>query len=136
MPTNHLYGCCLQAFGGQEAPVPIAPDTRDRLTSAVAQLVRIGRHVRGRAASQIHGTLRAGYVERHPDPRAGRANLLRITPEGDAALATARAIRSDWALSALAGWDEADAQLLGDLLDRPVADLTAAAPPRSAVPSP
>ena len=157
--------------------MPMAPETRDRLTSAVSQLVRIGRHVGSRAAGQIYGDLpsfgwallvplqrdgdqrisdlaahagvdasvasrqlavleRAGYVQRHPDPRDGRASLLRITPPGDAALETARTVRSDWALSALSGWDEADAQLLGDLLDRLVADLTTAALPRSAVPSP
>jgi DNA-binding MarR family transcriptional regulator len=161
--------------------MPMAPETRDRLTSAVAQLVRIGRHVSARAADQLYGDLpsfgwallvplqregdqrcsdlathagvdasvasrqiaaleRAGYVERHPDPRDGRASLLHLTPAGDEALATARALRSDWALSALAGWDDADAQLLGDLLDRLVADLTHAAPlrptSRTAVPSP
>ena len=157
--------------------MPMARETRDRLTSAVSQLVRIGRHVGARAAGQIYGDLpsfgwallvplerdgaqrisdlaaragvdasvasrqlaaleRAGFVQRHPDPRDGRASLLRITPAGEEALATARATRSDWALSALSGWDEADAQLLGDLLDRLVADLATAALPRSAVPSP
>ena len=157
--------------------MPMAPETRDRLTSAIAQLVRIGRHVGARAAGRIDGTLpsfgwallvplqragdqrisdlaaqagvdvsvasrqlavleRAGYVQRYPDPRDGRASLLRLAPAGDRALATARAARSDWALSALSRWDEADAQLLGDLLDRLVADLATAAPPRSAVPTP
>jgi DNA-binding MarR family transcriptional regulator len=155
----------------------MAPETRDRLTSAVSQLVRIGRHMSSRAASQLYGELpsfgwallvplerdgdqrcsalaaqvgvdvsvasrqlavleRARYVTRHPDPRDGRASLLSITPTGSAALAAARALRSDWALTALAGWDDADAHLLGDLLDRLVADLAAAAPitaaPRSA----
>jgi DNA-binding MarR family transcriptional regulator len=155
----------------------MAPETRDRLTSAIAQLVRIGRHVGSRAAAQVYGELpsfgwalliplqrdgdqrisdlaaragvdvsvasrqiaaleQSGYVQRYPDPRDGRACLLRLTPAGDGALATARAIRSEWALSALSGWDEADARLLGDLLDRLVDDLTAAASPRPAVPSP
>jgi DNA-binding MarR family transcriptional regulator len=158
----------------------MAPETRDRLTSAVAQLVRIGRHVSSRAADQLYGDLpsfgwallvplqregdqrcsdlaahagvdvsvasrqvavleRAGYVARRPDPRDGRASLLHLTEAGGAALATARAVRSDWALSALAGWDDADAQLLGDLLDRLVSDLTDAVPlraTRASVPSP
>jgi DNA-binding MarR family transcriptional regulator len=155
----------------------MAPATRDRLTSSVSQLVRIGRHVSSRAAAQLHGDLpsygwsllvplqregdlrstdlaarvgvdvsvvsrqlavleRAGYVERHPDPRDGRASLLRLTRAGGEALEAARGLRSEWALSALSRWDEADAQLLADLLDRLVDDLTAAAPPRSAVPTP
>ena len=33
-------------------------------------------------------------------------------------MAATRALRSDWALGALAGWDEDDARTLSDLLDR------------------
>jgi DNA-binding MarR family transcriptional regulator len=160
--------------------MPITPETRDRLTASISQLVRTGRHVSTRAAAQLYGDLpsfgwallvplerdgdqrcsalatkvgvdvsvasrqlaaleRSGYVERHPDPQDGRASLLRLTAEGAAALAAARALRADWSLSALAGWDEEEARLLSDLLDRLVADLeTAGAPraPRPAVPAP
>jgi DNA-binding MarR family transcriptional regulator len=155
----------------------MAPATRDRLTSALSQLVRIGRQVSSRAAAQLHGDLpsygwsllvplqrngdlrstdlaarvgvdvsvvsrrlavleRAGYVERHPDPRDGRASLLRITPAGDDALEAARGLRSEWALSAFSHWDETDARLLASLLDRLVDDLETAAQSRSAVPAP
>ena len=49
--------------------------------------------------------------------------------------------RQDWALGALAGWDEDDARTLTDLLDRLVADLESAGMPkgsvaRTAVPAP
>ena len=37
--------------------MPITPETRDRLTSSVAQLVRTGRHVSARAAAQLYGDL-------------------------------------------------------------------------------
>jgi DNA-binding MarR family transcriptional regulator len=155
----------------------MAPGTRDRLTAAVASLVRAGRQVSSRAAAQFNGDLpsygwallqplqrdgdlrstdlaarvgvdvsvvsrqlavleRSGYIERHPDPRDGRASLLRITPAGEDALAAARGLRSEWALSAFSHWDETDAQLLVDLLDRLVDDLAAVAQPRSAVPTP
>ncbi|HEY0402977.1 MAG: transcriptional regulator, MarR family [Blastococcus sp.] len=162
--------------------MPITPETRDQLTSTVAQLVRTGRHVSARAATQLYGELpsfgwamlgplerdgdqrcsalamqvgvdasvasrqlavleRLGYVERRPDPQDGRASLLRLTPGGAEALAAARALRAEWALTALASWDEAEARLLSDLLDRFVADLETAGvthPPtsRSAVPAP
>ena len=161
--------------------MPMAPETRDRLTAAVGQLVRIGRHVGARAASQLYGQLpsfgwallaplardgdqrcsalaaragvdvsvvsrqlavleKSGHVERHPDPRDGRASLLRITPAGIDALEATRALRADWALSAFADWDDADARLLGDLLERLVTDLSAADPlrmsARAAVPTP
>jgi DNA-binding MarR family transcriptional regulator len=149
--------------------MPMAPETRDQLTAAVGKLVRIGRHVSARAASQLYGELpsfgwallaplahagdqrcsalaaqagvdvsvvsrqlavleKAGYVERHPDPRDGRASLLHITSAGRDALEATRALRADWALSAFADWDDADARLLGDLLDRLVTDLSAADP--------
>ena len=124
--------------------MPISPDTRDRLTASVAQLVRTGRHVSTRAAAQLYGDLpsfgwallaarssrtatsaaarspraagvdvsvasrqlavleRAGYVERRPDPRDGRASLLRLTAAGRrrARRAPARCAR-EWALAAL-----------------------------------
>jgi DNA-binding MarR family transcriptional regulator len=147
--------------------MPITPETRDRLTSSVAQLVRTGRHVSARAATQLYGELpsygwamlvplerdgdqrcsalavqvgvdvsvasrqlavlaRLGYVERRPDPQDGRASLLRLTDAGTAALAATRELRAEWALGALADWDEAEARVLSDLLDRLVTDLETA----------
>jgi DNA-binding MarR family transcriptional regulator len=155
--------------------MPITPETRDRLTSSVAQLVRTGRHVSVRAATKLYGDLpsfgwamlvplqqegdqrcsalahqlgvdvsvasrqiavleRLGYVERRPDPQDGRASLISLTPSGTEALAAARALRAEWSLTALAGWDEADARQLTDLLDRLVEDLATAGVPASARP--
>ena len=146
----------------------ISPQTRDRLTAGVAQLVRTGRQVSVRAAARLHGDLpsfgwallvplerdgdqrcsalaaqagvdisvasrqlavleRSGHVARRPDPLDGRAHLLSLTPHGADALAAVRALRADWALGALAAWDEEDAVLLSTLLDRLVADLAVAA---------
>jgi DNA-binding MarR family transcriptional regulator len=161
--------------------MPITPETRDRLASSVAQLVRTGRHLSARAATQLYGELpsygwamlvplqrdgdqrcsalalqvgvdvsvasrqlavleRLGYVERRPDPQDGRASLLSLTLAGGQALAAARELRAEWALTALAGWDESEAGLLSDLLDRLVTDLDVAAvhpmSARSAVPAP
>jgi DNA-binding MarR family transcriptional regulator len=162
--------------------MPITPETRDRLASSVSQLLRTGRHVSSRAATQLYGELpsfgwallvplerdgdqrcsvlalqagvdvsvasrqiavleRLGYVERRPDPQDGRASLLRLTEAGAAALAAARALRSEWALTALAAWDESEARLLAGLLDRLVTDLETAgsthpATARSTVPAP
>ena len=157
--------------------MPITPETRDRLTSSVAQLVRAGRHVSTRAATQLYGELpsfgwallvplqrdgdqrcsalarqvgvdvsvasrqlavleRLGYVERRPDPQDGRASLLRLTAAGAHALDATRTLRAEWALTALAGWDESEACLLSELLDRLVSDLETAGsghPARSAV---
>ena len=160
--------------------MPITPETRDRLTSSLAQLCApagtsaCGRPPSctatcppsaGRCSSRSSGTVtsaaapwprssgvdvsvasrqiavleRLGYVERRPDPQDGRASLISLTPAGAEALAAARDLRAEWALTALAGWDEADARQLTDLLDRLVVDLATAgapAPARSAVPTP
>jgi DNA-binding MarR family transcriptional regulator len=162
--------------------MPITPETRDRLTGSVAQLVRTGRHVSARAATRLYGQLpsygwamlvplqrdgdqrcstlalqvgvdvsvasrqlavleRLGYVERRPDPQDGRASLLRLTDAGAGALAAARVLRAEWSLTALSGWEESEARLLSDLLDRLVTDLETAGAPhptvvRSTLPTP
>jgi DNA-binding MarR family transcriptional regulator len=77
------------------------------------------------ASRQVAALERAGYVERRPDPSDGRASLFRLTPAGSDALAATRAERAHWAAAALSGWDERDAERLGELLDRLLADLEA-----------
>lgn len=79
------------------------------------------------ASRQVAALERAGYVARRPDPRDGRAALLRLTDAGAAALATARALRDHWAASALSRWDEDDAVRLSELVERLIEDLDASA---------
>jgi DNA-binding MarR family transcriptional regulator len=133
--AGHLYGD-LPAFGWGLL-VPLERDG-DQRCSALAVHVGVDVSV---ASRQLAVLERAGYVERRPDPEDGRASLLRLTGSGAEALAAARALRSDWALAALAGWDEAEARQLSGLLDRLVSDLETAGTPasaatRSAVPTP
>src|SRR3954468_6782640 len=146
--------------------MPMSPATCERITASLSALIRAGRHISARAATQINGELpsfgwalllplerdgeqrcsalaaqagvdvsvvsrqvaaleRAGFVERRPDPRDGRASLIGLTPAGTGALPATRAERAHWAAAALPGWDEQDAERLGDLLDRLVTDLEA-----------
>ncbi|MGY1741402.1 MULTISPECIES: MarR family winged helix-turn-helix transcriptional regulator [unclassified Blastococcus] len=79
------------------------------------------------ASRQVAALERAGYVERRPDPQDGRASLLRLTGAGAAALATTRALRDEWAASALARWAEADVARLAELVERLLEDLEASA---------
>jgi DNA-binding MarR family transcriptional regulator len=160
----------------EEPVMSIAPETLDRLTAGLAELVRTGRHLSSRVAAhqgdlpsfgwallvplerdgdqrcsalaaragvdvsvasrQLGCLERQGYVERRPDPQDGRAALFRLTPAGVAALAAARSARSVWATGALADWDEDDARLLADLVDRLVSDLGRAARTLPASPAP
>jgi DNA-binding MarR family transcriptional regulator len=158
--------------------MPLSPETRERLTLSIAQLVRTGRQISARAATRMHDDLpsfgwplllplerdgdlrcsalavragvdvsvasrqvavleRAGYLQRRPDPLDGRASLLQITPRGLLALTASRTLRSEWAGTALADWDEDDAVRLADLVDRLLADVEDAAsspdPARQAV---
>ena len=53
--------------------MPITPSTRDRLTSSIAALVRTGRHVSARAATQLYGDL----------PSFGWALLVPLQRSGD-----------------------------------------------------
>jgi DNA-binding MarR family transcriptional regulator len=155
--------------------MPITPETVDRLTAAISELVRTGRHVSGRAAAHIYGELpsygwalliplqrdgdqrvsalahragidtsvasrqlavleRHGFVARRPDPLDGRASLFRLTEAGASALAATRSLRSDWAATALADWDDDAAGHLADLLERLVTDIDRAAAPRASRP--
>jgi DNA-binding MarR family transcriptional regulator len=78
---------------------------------------------------QIAALERTGHVARRPDPRDGRASLIGLTEAGRAALAATRAVRTSMAAEALAGWNEEDAERLGELLERLAAELEAALPP-------
>src|SRR3954467_11783374 len=139
--------------------MPITPETRERLTSGLARVIRSGRHLSVRAADSLYGDLpsfgwgllvpreqdgeqrcsalaaragvdvsvasrqlatleRSGYVERRPDPNDGRASLMHLPDAGAAALAGTRAVRSAWATTALADWDEGDARRLSEYLER------------------
>src|SRR3954451_6028524 len=120
--AGHLYGE-LPPFGWG-LMVPLERDG-DQRCSSLAGHAGVDVSV---ASRQLAVLERLGYVERRPDPQDGRASLLRLTPAGAEALAASRAVRSDWALAALSGWDEAEARRLTGLLARPVADLDPSGP--------
>jgi DNA-binding MarR family transcriptional regulator len=119
--AGSLYGD-LPSYGWAML-IPLERDGEQR-ASALASAVGIDVSV---ASRQVAVLERAGYVQRRPDPRDGRASLLRLTEAGADALATTRALRDDWAASALAAWDEDDCVRLSDLVERLVGDLEHAA---------
>jgi DNA-binding MarR family transcriptional regulator len=128
--ANQLYGD-LPPFGWALL-LPLEREG-DQRCSALAQEVGVDVSV---ASRQLAVLQRLGYVERRPDPQDGRASLLRLTDSGADALAGARVLRADWALTALSGWRESEAEQLSGLLDRLVADLEAIGAPHPAVPTP
>ncbi|SHG71490.1 MarR family winged helix-turn-helix transcriptional regulator [Geodermatophilus nigrescens] len=107
----------------------LAPLERDGEQRCSALAAQVGVDV-SVASRQVAALERSGLVERRPDPHDGRASLIGLTPAGSAAIAQTRAVRSEWAAEALAGWTEEEAARLGDLLERLAADLDRAAVPR------
>ena len=99
--------------------VPLEQDGEQRCTALAA---RAGVDV-SVASRQLAALERAGQVGRRPDPLDGRASLVHLTDEGVRALAVIRALRAEWAATALAGWDEDDARRLSGLLERLATDL-------------
>jgi DNA-binding MarR family transcriptional regulator len=112
-----IYGD-LPSFGWALL-VPLERDGEQRC-SALAVKAAVDVSVVSR---QVAALERAGYVARRPDPSDGRASLFSLTPAGADALAATRVERAHWAAAALSGWDEQDAERLGELLDRLLADL-------------
>ncbi len=76
-----------------------------------------------------------GRVDRLPDPRDGRASIMRLAPEGLDALALERAARSGLLADMLDGWPDEDVLQLHRLMSRLADDLgrdpTAATRPSS-----
>jgi DNA-binding MarR family transcriptional regulator len=81
---------------------------------------------------QVAGLVRAGLVERTPDPEDGRATLLAPTPEGLRVFQANRDRRNREISTMTDHWDEADRVRLVELLERLAGDLEdhhASAPP-------
>lgn len=119
--ADGIYGQ-LRSFGWALL-VPLEREG-DLRTSVLAARAGVDLSV---ASRQIAVLESGGYVERRPDPRDGRACLIHLTDAGADALAVTRARRAEWAAEALDGWTEDDARRLGELLERLVVDLAAAA---------
>ena len=71
---------------------------------------------------QVAGLVRAGLVERRPDPDDGRATLLAATDEGLRVFQANRDRRNREIGALTAHWDEADRVRLVELLDRLTSD--------------
>ncbi|PVZ12988.1 MarR family winged helix-turn-helix transcriptional regulator [Actinomycetospora cinnamomea] len=81
---------------------------------------------------QVAGLVRAGLVERRPDPEDGRATLLAPTAEGLRVFQANRDRRNREIGALTAHWDEADRCRLAELLERLATDIErhhAPAPP-------
>jgi DNA-binding MarR family transcriptional regulator len=80
---------------------------------------------------QVPALERAGWLAREPDPDDRRAQLLRLTDEGQAALAERRRSHAALLDRALPGWTGEEVRELAATLGRLNADITAARPSAS-----
>ena len=118
--AHELYGD-LPSYGWAVL-VPLESGGEQRLSALALQL-----GVDGSVASRQVAILeRSGLITRRPDPQDGRASLLGLSEAGRAVLAHTRQVRSEWAVAALADWTDDEAELLGRLIERLSADLSAA----------
>jgi DNA-binding MarR family transcriptional regulator len=67
---------------------------------------------------QVRALQDAGLLTRSADPDDGRAAVLALSAEGEEVLDRVRASRRSLIAEQLTGWDEADIELLADLLGR------------------
>ena len=67
---------------------------------------------------QVAGLTRAGYVDRSPDPLDGRAQLLRLTPDGHEVIRLARQHREAWLNELLAEWTDHEISTFTTLLGK------------------
>lgn len=70
------------------------------------------------ATDAVSGLVTAGFVERRIDPADGRAQLLALSPTGQAALARADEIRAAVARELFGALPEADRAALAALMER------------------
>lgn len=72
---------------------------------------------------QVSTLVDLGFVDRRPDPDDGRAQVLAVTDEGTALLATIRAARDEWVAGLVSDWADDDVRHLTDLLGRLAGEL-------------
>lgn len=70
------------------------------------------------ATDSVAGLVSAGFVERRTDPDDGRAQLLALSPSGQAALAAVTRIRAEVGRDFFARLPESDQVALAGILDR------------------
>lgn len=71
--------------------------------SDLAEALQIDASVASRHVAML---LEHNLISREVDPRDRRANVLRVTKDGLAALASLRERQTDWLLEVLAAWDD------------------------------
>ena len=74
---------------------------------------------------QVQQLLKAGYVDRVPDPGDRRAHLIRLTPSGRAAAERVREVGRQAMQAALADWTPQELHQLATLFHRMVDDFLA-----------
>lgn len=72
---------------------------------------------------QVQRLQEAGYVTRVPDPEDRRAQRIRLTAEGEAAVVRIREVKCHIMRMALEGWSPQDLRRLAAYVDRMVDDL-------------
>jgi DNA-binding MarR family transcriptional regulator len=104
IPYRHMEQRVLAAVVAAGHPITLAQarvfQRLDAGGSRLTELARAAQVTKQAAGFVVDELERSGYVERVPDPRDGRARLIRITPRGREAVAVAlveqERIEAEW----------------------------------------
>ncbi len=99
LPYRHLEDRVLAAVQAAGHPITLAQarvfQRVDQAGSRLTTLARAAQVTKQTAAYLVDQLESAGYLERVPDPRDGRARLIRITAKGRAVVAIARPVQAE-----------------------------------------
>lgn len=112
--------------GPHPAAVMLLSEIERRGESRLSDLAKhrmVGLPVISRQVAELAA---AGLIDRRPEPKDGRASLVRVSEEGARQLAHWRRLQVDFLREALAGWNEQDLRTLIARLQTVNADLRAA----------
>lgn len=119
----------LKTIGLAGAHLPVFAALQDGSTLSQTELAKLAVVEQPTMAATLSRMERDGLIVREPDPGDRRSSLIRLTPAALAKLPRLMALRSQAAEEALAGFDEAERELLAGMLMRIIANVEKAAKP-------
>ena len=113
----------LKSLGMAAGQIPVLGALQDGSALSQSSLARLACIEQPTMASTLSRMERAGLIRREPDPDDGRSSLVRLTPEALAKVPALKEALTTAGEEALAGFDEAERELLAGLLMRVIANV-------------
>lgn len=108
----------LRRLGVGCGQIPVLAALQDGRALSQVELARLARIEQPSMAQMLSRMERDGMIERTADPADARRQLISITDAATTLVPAARAVMKQGHAEALAGFSEAETEVLGDLLKR------------------